>query len=192
MPSLNSINPKTFARTLSDTLNVPDSRDVLIENPTQEVPVDQSFAFLQSNWDAFDTKHGMFAIPELSDKIPFSNEELRKSIIHVWEGRVLQVDKESQLMEVLLISDTGSMPDHVAKMSLEWVAEQDKGLVAPGASFYLIMYKTTTKRTIKNSQELHFRRLSRWSQSQINQISFDAEQLLARFSKKDPPTNEEF
>lgn len=111
--------------------------------------------------------------------------DTRTAPLQIWEGKVVQLSEDGSAMEVLLFDKTGQLPDHTAQMSLEWVAEQDRPLVKPGAIFYLSLYKETKRGTIKNSQELRFRRLPNWSQSQIKRIMLEAEQLLAWFSVKE-------
>ena len=97
---------------------------------------------------------------------------------------MLSVNQDEQSMNILLVSKIENMPDHTAKMSLEWVTEQDQDLVRPGAIFYLTMYKETRQGSIRNAEELRFQRLPNWSRSQIEQIYVDAERLLTRFSDK--------
>ena len=109
-------------------------------------------------------------------------EEKFKSIIHLWEGRVLSVDTKNNYMNTLLVSETDNMEDHRATISLEWVVDQDLDLIIPGAIFYLIMYKEKYRGTIKNSQELLFQRLPKWSHSQIRKISNKSKILFSKFN----------
>ena len=116
-------------------------------------------------------------------------EEKLKSIIHLWEGRVLSVDTKDNCMNALLVSETDNMEDHKATFSLEWVPDQDIDLVIPGAIFYLIMYKEKYRGTIKNSQELLFQRLPKWSHSQISQISNKSKILFSKFNLNKLPND---
>lgn len=104
--------------------------------------------------------------------------------LQTWEGRVLYVDHEQKAMDVMLVDKSGRLPDHNARMSLEWVTDQDQELVKQGAIFYLMLYKEKNRGSLKNSQELRFRRLPNWSRSQITKIHCEAEKLLPFFSDK--------
>lgn len=94
--------------------------------------------------------------------------ELRFSPLQLWEGRVQKLNDSAYSFDAFLVDKTGSSEDHVIELSLEWVSEQDKELVKPGAIFYLSLYKTVTPGgTIRNSEEVRFRRLPAWSNKQI-------------------------
>jgi hypothetical protein len=98
--------------------------------------------------------------------------------IEIWEGKVLSVDGVGQSMYVSLSSKMGKYADHSAKIDFEWISEQDKSLVRPGAIFYWILYKETRHGSIRNSQELRFRRFPTWSRTQIKRMRAIADLLL--------------
>jgi hypothetical protein len=100
--------------------------------------------------------------------------------LQVWEGRVVSVDLESQTMEVFLSSTLGGYEAHTGDIDLQWVSEQDKDLVIPGAVFYLTLFKRSKRGTVENSQELRFRRQPNWSKPQLALISKGADALLAK------------
>lgn len=100
--------------------------------------------------------------------------------IEIWEGVVQDLNAEKTSMSVILEAKLGKMPRHAAEISLEWVSEQDKDLVRPGAVFYLTLYKQTTRGTVRNSQELRFRRLPSWAPSQIRDIRSAAIKLKTK------------
>lgn len=102
------------------------------------------------------------------------------TVIQLWEGRVLSVDLDNEVMSVLLTAKIGEMPEHSAEIELQWVSEQDRDLVVPGAVFYLTLYKKTQKGSIKNSQELRFRRRPSWTKQEVQRIHSDAEQMLKK------------
>ena len=108
----------------------------------------------------------------------------RTAPIQIWEGEVLSVDQDAGTMRVLLSAKIGNVPDHTAEINLEWVVEQDKDLVRPGAVFYWTLYKETKRGSINNGQELRFRRLPTWSKNQIERVHRDAKQLFARIRTK--------
>ncbi|MES9934906.1 MAG: hypothetical protein ABW153_00600 [Sedimenticola sp.] len=108
-------------------------------------------------------------------------ETPRTTDIQVWEGRVDSIEKNK--MSVRLSDKHCILSDRAAMISLEWVAEQDKDLVKPGAVFYLTLYKETTRSKVKNSQELRFRRLPNWSSAQIERIRAEAEDMKSLFTE---------
>ncbi len=104
--------------------------------------------------------------------------EVRAAPIEVWEGEVKSVDATAQTMHVYLHSKLSQAPAHAGEIALEWVSDQDKDLVIPGAVFYWTLYKETRRGSIRNSQELRFRRLPSWSRSQLERIQAEASKLL--------------
>ncbi len=106
----------------------------------------------------------------------------RTAFSQIWEGRVLDVSRNS--MHVLLTAKIGNVPDHVADIALQWVHDQDIPLVRPGAIFYWVLYKETTRGTIKNSEDFRFRRLPNWTKGQVDEVKADAKRLLSRVKKR--------
>ncbi len=107
-------------------------------------------------------------------KIPVSSSGLVSSVpLQIWEGTILEVDEAAGIMRVRLDAKLGQDPQHTADIGLEWVSDQDKSLVRPGAVFYLTLYKMKTHGSVKNSQELRFRRRPSWSDSQLKRIERD-------------------
>lgn len=100
--------------------------------------------------------------------------------IQIWEGKVLEVDEKAGTIQVRLSAKLGNVEDHTGEIDLEWVAEQDRDLVKPGAIFYWTLFKETKRGSIKNSQELKFRRLPSWSKSQLARVRDQAEMLWNR------------
>ena len=117
---------------------------------------------------------------------PVSPETISPAIDHdstplqIWEGVVVDVDSDSQSMQVSL--NAKMIPDapHTADIELQWVAEQDQELVRPGAVFYLTLYKRTRRGSVSNAQELRFRRLPSWTKSQLSVIDKDSDFLLSK------------
>lgn len=106
--------------------------------------------------------------------------DIDAAVIQLWEGRVLDVNVQSEVMNVLLVAKMGQMPEHSAEIELQWVSDQDRDLVVPGAVFYLTLYKRTRRGSIKNSQELRFRRRPSWTRQQVQKIHTDAEEMLSK------------
>jgi len=74
----------------------------------------------------------------------------------------------------------GQVPRHSAEIDLEWVSDQDKDLVRPGAVFYLTLFKRTKRGSVENAQELRFRRRPSWSLNQLKRIEESAPSLAAK------------
>lgn len=107
------------------------------------------------------------------------------SVIQVWEGTVLNTDLEHQTMNVLLNAKMGNVASHTGQIDLEWVSEQDRDLLSPGAIFYLTLFKRTKRGgTVENTQELRFRRLPSWSKPQLENVKRDAEMLLSKMKAR--------
>lgn len=98
--------------------------------------------------------------------------------LQIWEGTVFEVDH--MVMRVLLDAKMGQVPRHTAEIDLEWVSDQDKDLVRPGAVFYLTLFKRTKRGSVENSQELRFRRRPSWSPIQLKRIEDAATKLVAK------------
>lgn len=102
------------------------------------------------------------------------------SVIQLWEGRVLDVDLHNDVMSVLLSARIGQVPDHIGEIDLQWVADQDRDLVQPGAVFYLTLFKQLRGSSVRNAQELRFRRRPSWSRQQIQRIHADAVMIRSK------------
>jgi hypothetical protein len=110
--------------------------------------------------------------------------DIDAAVIQLWEGRVLDVDRQHEVMSVSLTAKMGQIPEHTAEIELQWVSEQDLDLVVPGAIFYLTLYKKTRRGSIQNSQELRFRRRPSWTKQQVQKIYSDAEKMLAKMRSR--------
>jgi hypothetical protein len=109
-------------------------------------------------------------------------DDIGAAVIQLWEGCVLAVDDENEVMNVSLRAKIGQIPEHTAEIELQWVSEQDRDLVVPGAIFYLTLYKRTRHGSVENSQELRFRRRPSWTKQQVQDIYSDAENMLKKIS----------
>lgn len=123
-------------------------------------------------------------VPPSPQPINESFTDIDAAPIQLWEGRVLEVDHQNEVMQVLLTAKLGQIPEHTAEIELQWVSEQDHDLVIPGAVFYLTLYKQTRRGSIKNSQELRFRRRPAWSKNQVDKIYSNAERLLSKMQSR--------
>ncbi len=89
--------------------------------------------------------------------------------IEIWEGvvnRVLPGAMEVTLRPTLH-REAG---EQVMELDTAFVQPQDRDLVCPGAVFYLTMYKQTTRRTIRNTEDITFRRRPDWTAAMFNKL----------------------
>lgn len=110
--------------------------------------------------------------------------DIDAAVIQLWEGRVLEVDLQKDTMQVLLSAKMGKIPEHTAEIELQWVSDQDRDLVVPGAVFYLTLFKKTRRGSIQNAQELRFRRRPSWTKQQVQNLYLDAEKILAKMQAR--------
>lgn len=113
-------------------------------------------------------------------------DEILAMPIEVWEGEVRALDHQNNTMQVRLTPKMGTAVQHTGDIDLEWVSEQDRDLVRPGAVFYWTLYKETRRGTIINSQSLRFRRRPNWSKPQLKRLRSDAQELFkdAKYAKE--------
>lgn len=111
-------------------------------------------------------------------------EVIDSAVIQVWEGKVLEVDSDNGVMQVLLNAKIGQVLPHTGEIELQWVSEQDLDLVCPGAIFYLTLFKRKKRGGIENAQELRFRRRPSWTRQQIVQIEHEANMLLSKMKAR--------
>jgi hypothetical protein len=104
--------------------------------------------------------------------------------LEVWEGVVLDIDLRARSMQVRLEAKNSNLETHTAKISFDYVADQDSDLVKPGAVFYLTLFNQTVRGTVRNSQELRFRRRPDWSKQQIETIESDAKSLSGKITAR--------
>lgn len=128
-----------------------------------------------------------FYSPPVAKRVLPSDVRVSSTPLQVWEGTVLEVDFEKQSMEVLLTPTMGKGSRHTGEIELEWVSQQDLDLVAPGAVFYLTLFKRSLP-SVENAQELRFRRMPAWSAAQIKKIKEAAAALESKI--KDLPLAE--
>lgn len=128
------------------------------------------------------TSLNVIGVPQKSYESPMTRSAYASDVnansvpMQIWEGTVVEVDRESDTMQVLLDAKMGQSPQHTAEIELRWVDDQDQELVRPGAVFYLTLFMRT-KPSVENAQELRFRRRPTWTSSQIEQIERDAAEL---------------
>jgi hypothetical protein len=108
-----------------------------------------------------------------------------------FEGTVLSVENGEFRARLRDISDP-SRPDETAKFSMDEVAEDDIRLVEPGGIFYWIFFQQR-KPSIRNSDEIRFRRLPQWSRGDVVRMEETARELMVLLEDCEslPPNEEE-
>jgi len=108
------------------------------------------------------------------------------AVLQIWEGTVLDVDFDQEVLRALLHpKGRGDIDDHVGDIHFVWVMEQDRDLLKPGAVFYLTLYKSRKPGgTIVNAQELRFRRLPAWTSRQISKANELADAMLPKIQSR--------
>lgn len=111
-------------------------------------------------------------------------EAIDASPMQIWEGKVLEVDRDKGEMQVFLNATMHQVLPHTGKIELQWVSEQDMELVCPGAIFYLTLFKRIKRGGNENAQELRFRRLPSWTKQQLAQVEREANMLLSKMKAR--------
>jgi hypothetical protein len=106
------------------------------------------------------------------------------AVMEIWEGVVLNVDFDARWMDVTLEAKTTQIPLHTGRIDLEWVTDQDMDLLRPGAVFYLTLYRQSIQGTIRNAQELRFRRRPGWSKEQLDKVAHDAAAISGKLKAR--------
>ena len=101
--------------------------------------------------------------PELVILSPKAPEIVVTSVpIEIWEGVVTGIEGDN-FSATIRAKMNSSIPDHVMDIDLISVQPQDRDLVNLGSVFYLTMYRETTGNTVKNVEEIRFRRKPDWT-----------------------------
>lgn len=96
--------------------------------------------------------------------------------IEIWEGVVTAIGDE-HFSAVIRAKINQNIPDHVMEIERILVQPQDVDLVTLGAVFYLTMYRETTGNTVKNSEDIRFRRQPDWTPLMIQKMNQLADEL---------------
>lgn len=96
--------------------------------------------------------------------------------IEIWEGVVDEVYDDAVAVTLRAKMNT-AIPAHTMEIDIAEIQPQDRDLVLPGAVFYLTMYHETTGRTVKNVQDIRFRREPNWTRRMVAKMDRLAEEL---------------
>lgn len=102
-------------------------------------------------------------------KVPPVNIRATSTIIEIFEGVVDQVSGD-EMYVTLRAKMNRAAADHAMSIELANVQPQDRELVGPGAVFYLTMYRDTTGKTVRNVEEVRFRRKPDWNARMIRKV----------------------
>jgi hypothetical protein len=150
----------------------------------RENSISTAFVDKQEQSGSYTTPINKEVVPPSRQPVIDQTVDIDATVIQLWEGRVLEVDLQKEVMQVLLTAKLGQIPEHTAEIELQWVSDQDRDLVVAGAVFYLTLYKQTRRGSIRNSQELRFRRRPAWTKQQVQKIFTDADLILAKMKSR--------
>ncbi len=122
-------------------------------------------------------------VPVIQSMEKMETTGVSTAVIKIWEGVVKSFDEENGDLNVTLHDRTGALADHQATINVQSIHSQDKDLIKPGAVFYWTLYRETKRGTIKTIQEIQFRRLPNWTQTQLSQVYADAADLWSTFTQ---------
>jgi len=122
-------------------------------------------------------------VPPVPVPLPTHKDVFDSKPIQIWEGVVLSVDRNG--MDVRLNAKLARLPEHTATIALEWIHDQDRDLARPGAIFYLTVFRKLSRGSVQNAQEIRFRRLPNWSNSDVLKVRAAASALAARMKDTD-------
>lgn len=98
------------------------------------------------------------------------------SLIEIFQGVVNFVSETSMDVTLRAKKDL-SIPDHSMNIELKFVPPQDLELVKSGSVFYLTLFRETTGRTVRNIEEIRFRRQPDWNRTMLERLKQLSEQL---------------
>lgn len=186
-------NLKMLAQTTSPARSGRSSHTADVFDFQSEPAAPKPFEIMRSStsrWDRADLATGASQraekafLPPLPAKAIETSVGADASVIQLWEGRVLSVDPQNEVMGVLLSAKIGQVPDHTGEIDLQWVSDQDRDLVQPGAVFYLTLFKQVRRGSVQNAQELRFRRRPAWSRSQVQRIQVDTAMIRSKMKAR--------
>ncbi len=100
--------------------------------------------------------------------------------IEIWEGTVESIEDDAMFC-ILVAKIERSMDRHIVQIDLDFVSDQDKDLVKPGAVFYLTISRTLSKSgVVEKQQSLRFRRDPLWTVSQIRSLERQVDVLESK------------
>jgi len=102
------------------------------------------------------------------------------SSLQKWEGYVLELHEDYFIARITDLSDEHE--DEEIEVMLAEISEDDRGLICPGAVFYWHIGYETEKGTVKRSSIIRFRRMPRWTDSDIEKAK-DFEKNMKLFLK---------
>lgn len=172
---------------LSESGRISSPREVLLIRSTSCLNEDANLRSSLAGDDSYASR-SQIPLRQVVPPVVLSNRRsvngANAAVIQVWEGKVLSVDPERGVMETTLEAKVGSVPPHAAEIDLQWVSDQDRDLVEPGAIFYLSLFKRTKHGSIENTQELRFRRLPAWTRKQVAEVHEDAARMLKKLKAR--------
>jgi hypothetical protein len=96
-----------------------------------------------------------------------------------FEGVVLAVSDDGQSFQARLVDLTGDLPDEEADLDFDEISADDHKLIKPGALFSWTMGRTTCRRQVFRHSEIRFRRVFRFTKSDVERSKKRAREIFA-------------
>lgn len=169
-------DPYDYQNSMASPHENADGLEITVLSSRKASVVVSTHAYAFEEFDGFDELAPMLDHVELNVEPPPIHIIPTSSIIELFEGVVQSVgDKEMDV--VLRAKRDQSIPDHGMAIDLMFVQPQDLPLVKSGAVFYLTMFRETTGRTVRNVEEIRFRRQPDWTPTMFRKLDELAAQL---------------
>lgn len=112
----------------------------------------------------------------------------RTEVLQQWRGYVLEKGKDS-FIAVLENTSNPARPDEQVEIAMEQLSESDIPLVEEGALFELVILARLAGAERQRLSFIRFRRLPRWTASELRRVDEKAEALGRRLEIPDEETN---
>ncbi|MEA2061873.1 MAG: hypothetical protein U9P10_15520 [Thermodesulfobacteriota bacterium] len=104
-------------------------------------------------------------------------------LLQLWEGRITEI-LDDTFYAIISDKTNPELPDEMVSLDIEEITPSDLNLLTPGAVFYWsISYADLPGRGRKKESKIRFRRLSRWTQKEIDHAIKKGAELTAFFQR---------
>jgi hypothetical protein len=100
--------------------------------------------------------------------------------LKVWEGYVTELDEAAGIFQAELVERNAQAPPISVEMDIQEISQDDRDLVVPGAVFYWTVGRMRDPNgRVTNYDDIRFRRLPDWTQTRIEQLREESDELLS-------------
>lgn len=153
------------------------------EEPSQAEPTDHS---LSRTPDRTGTAAYLNPPASLVERPANSVPEASQVTLQRWQGRVASI-AETEFIAIVRDLTDPSRPLEQVTFGLDQVDEDDRVLLDADAVFYWFIHKETRRGTVKTTSELRFRRLARWTRTELSLAKHQANELASWLRVDDNP-----